>query len=120
MTKAELGEKLTKLGYSVETKGETILVKLPLFCSVSVSLSDDTLKCDARFGFVGRTLATWLNCLIVPYIFLYISWTIKANNLYIAFIGISILLIGIWEVFRYILTQSFINLVQQIWIFNST
>ncbi len=114
MTLTELKEKILTLGYRVETKGDTLFVKLPLFSSVSISSSGDTIKCIAKFGKVKRSIATWINSILFPSL-LIMLWFTESSLLFIGFMAFMFLSAGLWDIYRYILTQNFINLAQHIW-----
>jgi hypothetical protein len=51
----ELSDELDRLGYKVVSHGDHICVRLPLFSSVRVRLTDDRFRFSAQFGPFGRS-----------------------------------------------------------------
>jgi len=110
----ELQHRLRRLGVVAVEHPDHVCVRLPLLSSVRVRYDGERLACEPRFGALGRTAATVV--------------TVGGGGLgaatFLALAGITpatlaggflVGLAGIYEVMRYVLTESAVTRVQALW-----
>ena len=122
---ADLRSRLSRLGYSVHEVGSGFAVRLPLICSVRIFPRGDALVFEPRFGRVRRSTATWWMFFLTM-----LLWTVTLAYLFVTSrLGIPIvehrvllLIFGlvaamfsyVWDVYRYLLTESFVTRAQSL------
>lgn len=110
----ELQHRLHRLGVVAVEHADHVCVRLPLLSSVRVRYDGERLACEPRFGALGRTAATVV--------------TVGGGGLgaatFLALAGITpatlaggflVGLAGVYEVMRYVLTESTVTRVMTLW-----
>ena len=113
-TLAELAERLRANGTVVVPFRDYLEIRLPLFASVQVRITNGQLACEPRFGFVPRDRATWASLIgvaVVTAVFL-LQFGVTPLALMLGFLGVSST--GGMAI-RYQLTESCITRVQLAW-----
>ena len=100
---------LDAFGYKRKGDGDFIVVKLPLFSSIRIIFSQESVSLEPRFGNVGRTSSSWTFMLAAVAVASLVSWIEMKSGpvlMYIVLAG------AVWDVYRYILTESMITRIQ--------
>ena len=106
-----INDNLHLLGYKIEVLDRKTVVKLPLFCSVSIIEDGEVLKTEAKFGYMSRTTATWLVTILLMIEITAFSFLVSDIRMSV-FFGVLAVMAGIWDGYRYILTENFITRFQ--------
>ena len=112
-TLTALSEELDRLGYKVVSHGDHICVRLPLFSSVRVRLSDERFRFSAQFGPVGRTggllLTSSVSAVVVGGVAL--AFGAAPVTLIAGFLGIVALA---HDACRFVITEGALTRLQQL------
>jgi hypothetical protein len=97
------------MGYKVRSFNAGMEVRLPLFCSVRIETDGDGMRFAPRFGSMGRTGAIWSDT-FAAFVFLLFALLLPEfiHGLKVILVGCAVLT-AVWDVFRMILTESFIT-----------
>lgn len=113
-TLAALAERLRANGTVVVPFRDYLEIRLPLFASVQVRITNGQLACEPRFGFVPRDRATWASLIgvaVITAVFL-LQFGVTPLALMLGFLGVSS---TAGMSIRYQLTESCITRVQLAW-----
>jgi len=113
-TLADLAQRLRANGTVVVPFKDYLEIRLPLFASVRVRVSNGQLACEARFGAIPRDRATWVTLLglATATAGLLLNLGIVPLSLLFGFLGVSS---TASTAIRYQLTESCITRVQMAW-----
>ena len=106
-----INNNLQMLGYKIEVFEKETVVKLPLFCSVSIIEDGEVLRTESKFGRMSRTSSTWLVTILLIIEVAIVSFLLDDVRIQI-FFSVSVVCACIWDVYRYILTENFITRFQ--------
>ena len=107
-----LKSRLNLFGYKFHDLGDSIVVSLPLSCSIQVSEGNGAIDISPQAGFfMSRKQMTWLNRLVVFAIAVAagLEWVPTPLLFMFLFIGIGA---GFIEVFQYVLTEHMVTRIQ--------
>lgn len=110
----ELQHRLHRLGVVAVEHADHVCVRLPLLSSVRVRYDGERLTCEPRFGALGRTAATVVAIGgggLGAATFLALAGITPATLAGGFLVGLA----GIYEVMRYVLTESAVTRVQTVW-----
>ena len=101
------------LGYDVAVGERGLKIRLPLMCRVTVAFHEEAIRLLPEFGLVSRTATTW-GTLLMGGILLIVIYTADAGTLTPLGFGIILLAMGalVWDVYRYVVTESAIMTVR--------
>ena len=101
------------LGYDVAVGERRLKIRLPLMCRVTVAFHEQAIRLLPEFGLFSRTAATWGTSTMVA-ILLIVVYTADAGTLMPLGFGIILLYMGalVWDVYRYVVTESAIMTVR--------
>ena len=119
----DLRSRLSRLGYNVEEVDSGFTVRLPLICSVRIFRRGDALVFEPRFGRARRSTATWLlffgTMLLWVVTLAYLATAsllgfpiVKHRVLLLVFALVGAVFAHIWDVYRYVITESFVSRAQ--------
>lgn len=113
-TLADLAQRLRANGTVVVPFKDYLEIRLPLFASVRVRISNGQLACEARFGAIPRDRATWVTLLglATATAGLLLNLGVVPLSLLFGFLGVSS---TASTAIRYQLTESCITRVQMAW-----
>ena len=118
-TLTDLSEELDRLGYKVVSHGDHICVRLPLFSSVRVRLSDERFRFSAQFGPFGRTggllLTSGVSAVVVGGVAL--AFGAAPVTLIAGFLGVVALA---HDACRFVITEGALTRLQQLVAASST
>ena len=109
-----LKKKLEKLGYKTREHENGIVIILPLQCSIVVDFEEDKVRCQPKFNKVRRSTATWMNLSVGMLIATVFIFFVNDELRLTVFLLWMFLMAGIWDLYRYILTEQMIT---RIWNF---
>ena len=111
---ADLEQRLRANGTVVVPFKDYLEIRLPLFASVRVRISNGQLACEARFGAIPRDRATWVTLLGIATATagLLLNLGVVPLSLVFGFLGVSS---TASTAIRYQLTESCITRVQMAW-----
>ena len=109
-----IADDLRMLGYDTTVEGGRLSIRLSWACRVNVEFQDDAVRFSVRFGFVSRTALAWGDSLSWAVLFFFVVSRTEAGGDPQWGLGLIFLALGsaVWNVYRYIATESAINTVR--------
>lgn len=105
----ELRARLETAGMVVVQEPDHITVRLPFFCSVHVHFEDGRLRTEAFFGVVPRVRSTMFRLGAATLLTLGLA---RAGLAYFAGMAVFTVMVGIYDVIRWTLTEQTITRIQ--------
>jgi hypothetical protein len=110
-TLAQLEQRLQENGTVVVRFNDYLEIRLPIFASVQIRITNGRLSCEPRFGFLTRERATWLTVVGIAALTAtaFLDLGVTSLSMVLGFLGMSS---GVSTGIRYQVTEACITRVQ--------
>ena len=112
-----ISAKLSQLGFTIQSADARITIRLPLYCSVRISYEGQDLRIEPRFGYMHRSVESWIDFALFAVIWLGYRFTAMGSSITInslIWIGFLLVFYIVWDINRYIITESAMAQIRQI------